>query len=124
MTSDRLRRLPTVRLAPPLHLLDVRLAATPLARLRGLAALDAAACEGCALLLPRTRSIHTVGMRFALDLIWLDGDGEVVGIDRAVCPGRVRGCRAAHAVLELPAAPRRSGGGPASGSVRTASRAL
>jgi uncharacterized membrane protein (UPF0127 family) len=44
-------------------------------------------------------------MRFALDLIWLDRDGEVVGIDRAVPPRRVRGCRGARAVIELPAPP-------------------
>ena len=55
------------------------------------------------LLLPRTRSVHTFGMRFALDLLWLDAAGRVVRIDRAVPPGRVRGCRRARAVVEVPA---------------------
>jgi uncharacterized protein len=56
-----------------------------------------------ALLLPRCRSVHTFGMRFPLDLMWLDGAGAVVRIDRAVPPWRVRSCRAARSVLEVPA---------------------
>jgi uncharacterized membrane protein (UPF0127 family) len=55
---------------------------------------------GFALLLPRCRSVHTFGMRFALDLVWLDRGGEVVRIDRAVPPCRFRTCRAAGSVLE------------------------
>jgi uncharacterized protein len=55
------------------------------------------------LLLPRTRSVHTFGMRFALDLHWLDAAGGVVRVDRAVPPRRVRTCLRARAVLELPA---------------------
>jgi uncharacterized membrane protein (UPF0127 family) len=77
-----------------------RRAVTPLARLRGLAGLPAP--HGAGLLLPRTRSVHTVGMRFALDLVWLDRHGRALRIDRAVPPRRLRGCRRAHAVLELP----------------------
>jgi uncharacterized protein len=44
--------------------------------------------------------VHTFTMRFALDLIWLDGDGGVVRIDRAVPPRRHRGCARARAVIE------------------------
>jgi len=55
------------------------------------------------LLLPRTRSVHTFGMRFALDLHWLDRDGAVVRVDRAVPPRRLRTCLRARSVLELPA---------------------
>jgi len=99
----RLRRLPPAALAAPeLAGLDVRRARTPLARLRGLAGLRALP-PGAGLLLPRTRSVHTLGMRFALDLHWLDRDGRVIRVDRAVPPGRVRACRAAVAVVELPA---------------------
>lgn len=103
MLAPRLAALPTIPLAPPLDWCDARVAASPLARLRGLARLASARCAGVALLLPATRSVHTVGMRFALDLVWLDGQGRVVRVDRAVPPRRVRGCRAARAVLELPA---------------------
>ena len=55
---------------------------------------------GVALEIPRCRSVHTFGMRFALDLVWLDGDRCVVRIDRAVPPCRVRSCRQARSVLE------------------------
>jgi uncharacterized protein len=56
---------------------------------------------GVALEIPRCRSVHTFGMRFALDLVWLDGDRRVVRVDRAVPPCRVRSCRAARSVLEI-----------------------
>jgi len=96
----RLRRLSSTEVAR-LPGIDVRVAAGPLARLLGLAALRALP-PATGLLLPRTRSIHTFGMRFALDLVWLDGDGRVVRTDRGVRPWRVRGCRAATQVVELP----------------------
>ncbi len=69
-------------------------------RRRGLAGLDALPAER-GLLLPRTRSIHTVGMRFALDLLWLDGDGRLVRVDRGVGPRRMRTCLRARAVVEV-----------------------
>jgi len=56
---------------------------------------------GVALAIPRCRSVHTFGMRFALDLVWLGAGGEVVRVDRAVPPWRVRSCRRARSVLEL-----------------------
>lgn len=49
------------------------------------------------------RSVHTIGMRFALDLVWLGRDGRVVRIDEAVCPGRVRTCLRARGVVEVAA---------------------
>jgi uncharacterized protein len=58
---------------------------------------------GYGLLIPRCRSVHTFGMRFALDLIWLDGHGRPLRVDRDVRPCRVCGCRRAAAVLEAPA---------------------
>lgn len=99
MLPPRLLRLPPLTLTPPLAHLHARRAAGPRARLLGLAGLDAPA--GAALLLPRTRSVHTFGMRFALDLVWLDRDGRALRIDRAVPPRRLRACRRARAVLEL-----------------------
>ena len=63
---------------------------------------------GFALHIPRCRSVHTFGMRFALDLVWLDAGGEVVRIDLAVRPWRVRSCRAARSVVEVPASSRAS----------------
>jgi uncharacterized protein len=58
--------------------------------------------RAAALLLPRCRSVHTFGMRFALDLFWLDADGEIVRVDRGVPPWRVRRCSAARCVVEVP----------------------
>jgi uncharacterized membrane protein (UPF0127 family) len=56
-----------------------------------------------ALHIPRCRSVHTFGMRFALDLIWLGADGGVVRVDRVVPPRRLRSCRAARSVVEVAA---------------------
>ena len=68
-------------------------------RLRGLAFRRRPPAEP--LLIPRCRSVHTFGMRFALDLVWLDGEGRTVRVDRGVRPGRVRSCKGAEAVLEV-----------------------
>lgn len=76
-------------------------AATPLARLRGLAGLDALDAH-VGLHLPRTRSVHTLGMRFALDLIWL-GPSGVARVDRDVGPRTLRTAYRARAVVEVPA---------------------
>jgi uncharacterized membrane protein (UPF0127 family) len=70
------------------------------ARWRGLAFRDPPAAPE-ALHIPRCRSVHTFGMRYPLDLVWLDGGGAVVRIDRGVRPCRVRCCRAARSVVEL-----------------------
>ena len=93
----RLARLPIAHVGGEV----VRVATTRRARLLGLAGLPTG--PPCGLLLPCTRSIHTFGMRFALDLVWLDAGGRAVRIDLDVPPRRVRSCRAARAVLELPA---------------------
>jgi uncharacterized protein len=85
--------------------LRVPVATTRRARMLGLALLDLdRAGEG--LLIPRCRSIHTFGMRFALDLLFLDRDGKVVELCCQVGPRRLRRCHAAESVLELPSHPR------------------
>ena len=71
-------------------------------RLRGLAGRDFIDSDE-ALHLPRCRSVHTFGMRFALDLVWLDAVGEVVRVDRDVPPRRVRTCLRARSVVETAA---------------------
>jgi uncharacterized membrane protein (UPF0127 family) len=95
----RLARLPCRRLPGGLLVLVAR---APPARVLGLAGLRSIP-DGTGLLLPRCRSVHTLGMRFPLDLVWLGDGGEAVRIERAVPPGRIRTCRAARAVLEIPA---------------------
>jgi uncharacterized membrane protein (UPF0127 family) len=97
--TARLERLPARDLGGGLTLAR---ATTPLARLRGLAGLREIDAR-MGLELPRCRSVHTLGMRFALDLIWLDGEGAVVRVDRGVTPNRLRSCRKARSVVEVAA---------------------
>jgi uncharacterized membrane protein (UPF0127 family) len=80
---------------------EVRVARGGRARLLGLARLDRQEV-GAGLLIPRCSSVHTFGMRFALDLYFLDRRGEVVAVRLAVPPRRLAFCRRASAVLELP----------------------
>src|SRR5437870_3997392 len=56
--------------------------------------------EGCALLLPGCASVHTAGMRFALDVGFLDCHGRVMAVARGLPPWRVAGHRGAAAVVE------------------------
>jgi uncharacterized protein len=93
----RLARLPQ---ADGFAGLDVRRADSFVARLLGLALLRELP-PGVALLLPRTRAVHTFGMRFALELRWLDSRGEEIRVDPRVEPWRFAACRRAAAVLEL-----------------------
>jgi hypothetical protein len=80
----------------------VPVASTRSARLLGLALLEREeAGEG--LLIPACRSVHTFGMRFALDLLFLDGAGRVIELRREVGARRLVRCRGADGVLELPA---------------------
>lgn len=53
---------------------------------------------------PRTRAIHTLGMRVALDVVFLDRDGRVLRVEANVRPGRWQvGDRRADAVAEFAA---------------------
>ena len=72
------------------------------ARARGLAGLAGLAADRALLLAP-CRSVHTFGMRFALDLLWLDAAGDVVRLDACVPPRCLRSCRRARAVIEASA---------------------
>jgi uncharacterized membrane protein (UPF0127 family) len=95
--APRLRRLPTTVVLG----CEVRVATGPRARLLGLAHLDLNEA-GPGLLIPGCSSVHTFGMRFALDLYFLDGDGAAIEERRRVQGGRVVRCRRASAVVELP----------------------
>jgi uncharacterized membrane protein (UPF0127 family) len=96
----RLQRLPRTALPEGE---EVIVADSPLARLLGLAWLDEVPI-GCALLFPRCRCIHTFGMRFPIDVDFLDSDGRVLRRIDELGPRRVAWCRRAAAVLERPAA--------------------
>jgi uncharacterized protein len=79
--------------------LEVIEAKTHRSRRRGLARLDALGHDR-ALHIPGTPSVHTFGMRFSLDLIWLGRDGSVLRVDRDVPPRRMRLCVRAGCVVE------------------------
>lgn len=50
------------------------------------------------------RELHTFGMRFRLDMVWLDAEWNIVQVRRGVPPGRVaRGPREARHVFEAAA---------------------
>jgi uncharacterized protein len=93
----RLADLPARELGNGLVVLE---ATSPLVRLRGLARLDALPPQ-TGLHFGRCRAIHTFGMRFALDLIWLDRHGDPVRVDAHVPPRRHRSARGARSVLEV-----------------------
>lgn len=48
-------------------------------------------------------AVHTVGMRFPLDLVYLDRQHRVKKIKTAVPPWRLSACFSAHSILELAA---------------------
>jgi len=115
MTPDRrLERLERRQLPGGLMLL---VAGDRRSRRRGLARLDALPA-GHGLLLEGCRSVHTLGMRFALDLLWLGADGALVRLDHAVAPRRLRSCLRARAVVEVAA-----GEGPGFAAALAASEA-
>jgi uncharacterized protein len=93
----RLDALPAIALDDGL---TVHVAAGPFARLRGLGGLEDLPGEH-GLLLPRTRSVHTLGMRFALDLVWLGRDGAVLDVEERIGPRRHAMARSARSVLEV-----------------------
>jgi uncharacterized protein len=80
----------------------VPIADRPVARLLGLALLDRDRA-GAGLLIPRCRAIHTFGMRFPIDVVFLDCAGEPVSRRRAIPPCCVVVEQRAASVLELPA---------------------
>jgi uncharacterized membrane protein (UPF0127 family) len=98
LCAPRLSRLPVIIVLGR----EVCLARDWRARLLGLSYLDREQA-GTGLLIPRCSSVHTFGMRFALDLYFLGRQGDVVAVRLAVPPRRLAFCGLASAVLELPA---------------------
>jgi uncharacterized protein len=95
--AARLSRLPRCAVLG----IEVPVAVGSRARLLGLSGLDREQA-GAGLLIPRCSSVHTFGMRFALDLAFLDRDGNLLATRRSVPPRRFAWQRGAAAVLELP----------------------
>jgi uncharacterized membrane protein (UPF0127 family) len=104
--ARRLRRLPSIEVLG----CRVHLAQGYRARLLGLAFLSRERA-GAGLLIPRCVSVHTFGMLFPLDVVFLDRRGAVIEVRRELGPCRVARCRGADAVLEVPS---EAGDGPPS----------
>lgn len=86
-------------------LTDMRfvLATSFTARARGLLGTNANwGDEGRVLVLAPCRSVHTFGMRYALDIAFVSRSGIVLRAEQAVPPKRLLACRKATFVLERP----------------------
>ena len=59
--------------------------------------------EGEGLWIVPCEAVHTFGMRFAIDLVFLDRRNIVRKVRSSVPPGRLSGCLRARSVLELAA---------------------
>jgi uncharacterized membrane protein (UPF0127 family) len=68
-------------------------------RRRGLAKM-APLPDDHALRILKCNSVHTFGMRFALDLVWLGRSGRVLRVDHDVRPRRMKLCVRARSVVE------------------------
>ena len=55
-------------------------------------------------------AVHTFGMRFPIDLVYLDRNNVIKKIRHRVVPWRMSACLSAHSVLELPSGSIRSTG--------------
>src|SRR5215218_4271609 len=96
MLPRRLERLPRFVIADNAVIHEAN---TPAARLLGLALLRSIP-EGHALFIPDCRSVHTFGMRFPIDVAFLDDAGTAIRVERRLPPRRVIACRRAFAVVE------------------------
>jgi uncharacterized protein len=89
--------------------LDFIVARSFLARLCGLLALPRLR-EGQALVLAPCNSVHTLFMRYAIDVVFVDKQGRVMKLVEQLQPWRAAGCWRAHAAVELVAGQARANG--------------
>lgn len=82
------------------QVLHVRIAAGFMQRARGLL-LRPPLRGNEALLIPGCASVHTFGMRYAIDVVFLDPVGRVLHVARSLRPWRIASQPGAAAVLEL-----------------------
>ena len=80
----------------------VRLAETAWQRTRGLLGRPRLH-DGEGLLIARCRSVHTVGMGYAIDVVFIDTRGRIVRVVEALRPMRMAVCLRGASVLELAA---------------------
>ena len=81
---------------------QVRVADTFFSRLKGLLG-SSGLPAGAALVIRPCNSVHTFGMRYPIDVIFVDAAHRVVKTVAAMGPGRMAACRAGRYTVELPA---------------------
>src|ERR1043166_3817632 len=83
---------------------DLTVADTHWSRLRGLMATDVAKFQpGVGLWIIPCRGVHTFGMRFPIDVVYLNADNKVVYLQENLRPWRIAPVRlSAASVVELP----------------------
>lgn len=111
---DAVARLPHVfalRVAGTQTLIATRaaLATDSAARRRGLLDRDHLAA-GAALVIAPSQGVHTFGMRFPIDVVFVDRHGRIVALAEHVPPRRIRLAWRAFAVVELGAGSCRAAG--------------
>jgi uncharacterized membrane protein (UPF0127 family) len=79
----------------------VEVARTRRQRRRGLLGRDGLA-RGSALVLTPCNAIHTIGMRFPIDVAFIDRQGRVRRIVRQLPPSRISVCLTAKTTIECP----------------------
>ncbi len=80
---------------------DVRVAESTWEKTRGLLARPEQEC-GQGFWIGGCRCIHMVGMRYAIDVVFINAAGMIVKIDHELKPWRLAFCLIARNVLELP----------------------
>jgi uncharacterized membrane protein (UPF0127 family) len=58
--------------------------------------------SGAGLWIAPCESVHSFGMKFAIDVVYLDRNKKVRKIRKEMVPWRISACLTAHSVLELP----------------------
>lgn len=89
-------------MSPPSPPLSWRHATTFSARLRGLL-FHAPLVPGEALRISPCNAVHTIGMRYAIDVVFVASDGCVLKVVYGLPPWRMASCRLAAEVIELAA---------------------
>ena len=80
----------------------VRRADSFFSRLKGLLGTDSLP-EGESLLIYPCSSIHTLGMNYPIDALFVNSQSIVVKVEKELSPGSLAGASKAHYVIELPA---------------------
>jgi uncharacterized membrane protein (UPF0127 family) len=81
---------------------DAELAASRASRRQGLLGRDSLDLSSALVLFP-CWAVHTIGMRFAIDVIFVDRQGRILKMVSDLGPWRTAIMPRAHAVIELPA---------------------